>query len=362
GDAVWVLPEPLHAARASTSAPPARISRGVLMGPSWQDSAQIPSRTAGEVRGERAGHGVWSVRERPRVMGVSSPTVFRVSRTEVTPTSRPARTAVASRTGIALGVLTAVLAGAGVWFTWRVFVATAEGQRVDQAAMDGAQFGRTRLWQIAEPVLEVVSIPALGLVPVAAMTPAGPRRRWMLALQIAVLVVGANLSTQLLKYLVLDRPDLGVTYHLPNALPSGHTTAAASVAVAAILVVPPRVRPYATVVGAAYAGLTGVSTLIGQWHRPSDVVAGLLVVLAWCGVATAMSALGRRSQPRSGGARRDGDRERDRVPTRRFSTASVVVVTGGYLLAVISGAAAWTALEETRKADVLDGRAELLTA
>lgn len=297
---------------------------------------------------------VWSVRERPRVMGVSSPTVFRVSRTEVTPTSRPARAAVASRTGMALGVLTAVLAGAGVWFTWRVFVATAEGQRVDQAAMDGAQFGRTRLWQIAEPVLEVVSIPALGLVLVAAMTLAVLRRRWMLALQIAVLVVGANLSTQLLKYLVLDRPDLGVTYHLPNALPSGHTTAAASVAVAAILVVPPRVRPYATVVGAAYAGLTGVSTLIGQWHRPSDVVAGLLVVLAWCGVATALSALGRRSEARV----RDGAGE----PARRFPTPTLVVVVAGYLVTLLAGAAAWSAMVETRNAGSLDGRTELLTA
>ncbi|NLF04936.1 MAG: phosphoesterase PA-phosphatase, partial [Actinomycetales bacterium] len=80
-----------------------------------------------------------------------------------------ARTAVASRTGLVLGLLTAVLASAAVWLTWRVFVTTAEGQRVDQAAMDGAQFGRTRLWQVAEPVLEVVSVPALGIVLVAAM-------------------------------------------------------------------------------------------------------------------------------------------------------------------------------------------------
>jgi len=285
------------------------------------------------------------------------------------------RSAVASRTGVALGGLTAVVGLLAVWLTWRIFVTTAEGQRVDQAAMDGAQFGRTRLWQIAEPILEIVSIPALGIVLVATMTVAVLRRRWMLALQIAVLVVGANLSTQLLKYYVLHRPDLDVTYVLANSLPSGHTTAAASVAVAAVLVAPPRARPVATVLGGAYAGLTGVSTLVGQWHRPSDVVAALFVVLAWCGVATAMSALGRRAEPRGGrrsggGTRADGGRRPDRAPretrplqpARRFSTSALVVVLGGYLLAAIAGAAAGTALNETRHAVLLDGRTELLTA
>lgn len=303
------------------------------------------------------------------------------------------RSAVASRTGVALGALTAVVGFLAVWLTWRIFVTTAEGQRVDQAAMDGAQFGRTRLWQIAEPILEIVSIPALGIVLVATMTVAVLRRRWMLALQIAVLVVGANLSTQLLKYYVLHRPDLDVTYVLANSLPSGHTTAAASVAVAAVLVAPPRARPVATVLGGAYAGLTGVSTLVGQWHRPSDVVAALFVVLAWCGVATAMSALGRRAESRGGrrsdggtrpdgeqradgGTRSDGAPRSDRAPrpdrapretrplqpARRFSTSALVVVLGGYLLAAIAGAAAGTALNETRHAVSLDGRTELLTA
>ena len=264
------------------------------------------------------------------------------------------RVRVASRFGFVLGLATTVLSLAGVWLVWKVFVTTAEGQRVDQAAMDGAQFGRTRLWQIAEPVLEIVSVPALAIVVVAAMSIAVLRRRWMLALQIAVLVIGANLTTQGLKYLVLDRPDLGVTYVLSNALPSGHTTAAASVAVAAVLVVPPRARPYTAVIGGAYAALTGVSTLVGQWHRPSDVVAALLVVLAWCGVATMLAAMGQRSERRGG---REG-----RAPGRRFSTGTVVVVTGGYVLALVAGVAAWSAMIETRRAGSLDGRTELLTA
>lgn len=287
----------------------------------------------------------------------SSPTVFRVRTAdgaEMRGATAGARTAIASRTGLVLGLLTALVASVLTWFTWRIFVATAEGQRIDQAAMDGAQFGRNRLWQIAEPILEIVSIPALGLVLVATMTLAVLRRRWMLAVQIAVLVAGANLTTQILKHQVLERPDLGVTYALPNALPSGHTTAAASVAVAAILVVPPRARPYVTALGGAYAGLTGVSTLVGQWHRPSDVVAALLVVLAWCGIATAMSALGRRAEPRPARPRSG--------PPRRFSTPALVVVVGGYLVAALAGAAAFSALDETRSSTSVHTRTELLTA
>src|SRR5690606_9371935 len=121
----------------------------------------------------------------------------------------------------------------------------------------------------------------------------------------------------------------------------GHTTAAASVAAAAVLVVPPRARPWVMAFGAAYAGATGISTLIGQWHRPSDVVAAMFVVLAWSGIAVAISALGTRSAPRPGREPRSG-RESLAVrspgaPARRFSTPAVVVVVGGYLLAGLAG-------------------------
>ena len=144
---------------------------------------------------------------------------------------------------------------------------------------------------VAEPVLDVVSVGFIVAVLVAAMVIAVLRRRWSLALQVAVLMVGANLTTQVLKKFVLDRPDLGVEADYGNTLPSGHTTAAASVSAALLLVVPPRVRPWAAVLGAGYTTATGISTLVGQWHRPSDVVAAVLVVLAWTAIACALVAL-----------------------------------------------------------------------
>lgn len=192
---------------------------------------------------------------------------------------------------VAVGVLLAAASGAGVLATWRVFVATYTGQRVDQVAFEGARFGQGRLWRVAEPVLDVVSVPSIALVLLAAVVIALVRRRWELAVQVAVLVGGANLTTQVLKHLVLDRPRLGLGVFVENTLPSGHTTAAASVSAALVFVAPPRARPWAAVLGAAYTASTGVSTLVGQWHRPSDVVAAVLVVLAWSALACALSVL-----------------------------------------------------------------------
>ncbi len=193
----------------------------------------------------------------------------------------------------ALGLLVALASAAGVWLVWRVFVVTYTGQRVDQVVFEGARYGQGRLWRVAEPVLDVVSVPYIALVLLAAVLIATVRRRWELAVQVAVLMGGANLTTQVLKHWVLDRPDLGIAPNAANALPSGHTTAAASVSAALVFVVPPRARPWAAVLGAGYTSATGVSTLIGRWHRPSDVVAAILVVLAWSALACALTALSR---------------------------------------------------------------------
>lgn len=274
-----------------------------------------------------------------------------------------------SRLGVTLGLATAVVSTIGVWLTWRIFVATAAGQRVDHAVFEGAHYGRNRLWQVAGPVLDVVSVPYVAIVLVAAVVIAVVRRRGGLALQVALLVVGANLTTQVLKLQVFDRPDLGVTPVFSNALPSGHTTAAASVSAALVFVVPPRARPWAAVLGAVYTSLTGISTLIGAWHRPSDVVAGVLVVLAWSGLACALAAA---SQPGGAGGVPSTATGRLVLPVSPRGTrrgrgrgASGFGVGGGLLVLGVLGTAipgayamnvSWTTPHD------LDSRAELLLA
>jgi membrane-associated phospholipid phosphatase len=180
----------------------------------------------------------------------------------------------------------------GTWLTWRYLVNTGIGQRVDDAAFRGSDIGQSRLWKVAEPVLDVVSVPFIVVVLSAAALIALIRQRWLLALQVTVLVGGANVTTQVLKYAVLDRPDLADTMGAANnSLPSGHTTVAASVAAALVLVVPRQARPTVAVLAAGYAAATGVATMIGGWHRPSDVVAAMTVVLAWSGLTMIVTAL-----------------------------------------------------------------------
>jgi len=196
-------------------------------------------------------------------------------------TRQPAGATRRSRLARTTAAVVAALAAIGVWVMWRVFVATTDGQRVEELAFNGALHGQGRLWRIAEPVLDVVSVAFIVAGIGAAILVAVLRRRWGLAVQVAVLVVGANLTTQVAKHALFDRPDLLPGWTGSNALPSGHTTAAASVAAALLLAAPRAWRPAVAVLGAAYTAATGVSTLVGQWHRPSDVVAAVLVVLAW---------------------------------------------------------------------------------
>lgn len=198
----------------------------------------------------------------------------------------------------------AVLAFLGVWLTWRFFVGTPTGQRVDELAYLGATHGQNRLWRVAEPVLDVVSVAFVVAGVGAAVLVAVLRRRWVLAAQVVALVGGANVTTQVLKHGVLDRPELLPGWTGENTLPSGHTTVAGSVAVALLLVTPRAWRPVVAVLGAAYTGMTGVSTLVGQWHRPSDVVAAVLVVLGWGALVCALTPASSLDVPRPGASPR----------------------------------------------------------
>ena len=107
-----------------------------------------------------------------------------------------------------------------------------------------------------------------------------------------VAVAGANLTTQILKYQFLWRPDFNITERWDNAntLPSGHTTMAASAAVALILLSGRRWRPLSAWAGGLFTVAMGYSTLVCQWHRPSDVLAGIFVPVAWGALAVAGGA------------------------------------------------------------------------
>jgi membrane-associated phospholipid phosphatase len=183
----------------------------------------------------------------------------------------------------------ALAAAVGMHLTWWVFVATRAGQQVEEYAFDGAAHGQYRLWTIARPVLDVVSVSFVVLGIVAAMTVCAVRRRWVLAAQVAVLIAGSNGTTQIVKHWIYDRPHLLPGWNRPNSLPSGHTTVAMSVSVGLLIAVPRTWRPTVAVLGAGWTAATGISTLVGQWHTPADVVAAVLIVGVWGALVCALT-------------------------------------------------------------------------
>jgi membrane-associated phospholipid phosphatase len=180
-------------------------------------------------------------------------------------------------------LLISMLAGLGLLATYHVFVRTISGQWLDTAAMLGTEVHHARLEELLSRVLNATTLTSLVLVCVIAAAVGVVRKRADLAIAAAVLVLAGNATTQLLKDW-LPRPTLdGLTY--PNSLPSGHTTAAASVAFALVVVLPAALRGPAALVGAGYTAAIAIGTVWARWHRPSDIIAALLVVLAWGALA-----------------------------------------------------------------------------
>jgi membrane-associated phospholipid phosphatase len=115
----------------------------------------------------------------------------------------------------------------------------------------------------------------------------------------ALVVAGANVTTQVLKVALAHpryQPVLGHDQMGAVAFPSGHATAAASIAIAWLFVVPRRLLPVTAAIGAISALAVGISVTILGWHYPSDVLGGYLVASGW-GFATL--ALVRASRPPS---------------------------------------------------------------
>ena len=141
-------------------------------------------------------------------------------------------------------------------------------------------------------------------------------------------VAGSAVTTQLLK-VVLAHPRVqpAVGHGIgPVSFPSGHATAAMSMAIALVLVVPRRHRWAAVILGAAYAIAISVTVIILGWHYPSDVLAGTLVATGFGFLA--LAAL------RAGGLpdRRPG--HRDRRAAQPSPVLEVCLALAGVALAV----------------------------
>jgi membrane-associated phospholipid phosphatase len=180
-----------------------------------------------------------------------------------------------------------------------VALGSATGQRLDRRAMDALSSPQRTTHRLIE-VMSLVSVWSVALVLAGCVVLALLRRRVAAAVAAMVLVAGANITTQVLKYDVLTRPDIGLG--TTNSLPSGHTTVALSLALAGVLVAPAALRSLVALLGSGGATLIGAGTVVGRWHRPGDVVAGVAVCLLWAALALAVLALLRRDGPAPGRA------------------------------------------------------------
>lgn len=180
-------------------------------------------------------------------------------------------------------LLAALALLAGVIVVQRLFVTTNTGQILEFAALESASATLPDLHDTLSRMLQYLP-QAVGVVAILAFIVLTVyRRRWLASLIAVGTFAGANLSTQLLKNFLFDRPMLGngVPYYTGNSLPSGHTTFAAAAVIALFLVVAPRWRPAVAFVGALFATSVGAGTFLEAWHRPADMVAAYLVAGIW---------------------------------------------------------------------------------
>ena len=220
--------------------------------------------------------------------------------------------------------------GAGLLLlTWLLAFHVGVFGRADQSIYAGfGGLGRPRVDPVARFVARLCSpVPYVffGIFPPLV---AVVRRRPRLALASAAILLGANVTTQLLKPL-LAHPRAhellgGAPPVAPASWPSGHATAAMALALSFVLVMPARLRPLTAGLGAAFAVAVSYSFLTLGWHYPSDVFGGFLVAGIWASLTlAALSAV------RSGRAHRA---EADRVSVRDALMAPAAVLIGALVL------------------------------
>jgi len=185
----------------------------------------------------------------------------------------------------------AALAVAALVLLYVVAVGTSEGIALDAnsvVALDPV--AAPRVYEATQSLLDTVSVVSIALFGAAVAAVALLRRRAELALGALALIAAANVTTQLLKPALgrVDPTGGDIQRLLPGAFPSGHTTVAASLAAALVLVSPGGLRVLAAALGAAYAAGVGVATVLLGWHYPSDVAGGYLVVAFWAFLVVAV--------------------------------------------------------------------------
>lgn len=192
--------------------------------------------------------------------------------------------------------LFAALAGAiGLATTGAIALLSPYAQAHDRATLEGfTALSHTRAAPLANSIAHLVDPSRYVLVGLAFVAIALFRGRPRLALAVPLIMLVAVASAELLKPLI-DATRGGGDWLTSGSKvgdgswPSGHATAAMTVALCGVLVSPPSLRAFAVALGTTLTVGVSYSILLLHWHFPSDVLGGLL--LAGTCVALGVAAL-----------------------------------------------------------------------
>lgn len=167
--------------------------------------------------------------------------------------------------------------------TYLAAVWTKQGQTFEDGALHGAKLMPAIDMTSASDELRIISVASLGLAIVVIGVTGAVRGGLKLAVAGAGTIVGSVLTTELLKKVVLPRPILvptpeGIAH---NSFPSGHTTIAMSIMVAALIVSSYRLRGWVMFFVMTWSTAIGAATIAAHWHRLSDTIGANCVALTW---------------------------------------------------------------------------------
>jgi membrane-associated phospholipid phosphatase len=183
-------------------------------------------------------------------------------------------------------LLAALACAAGLLWIWVIAFHTDWGVAADDRVHEAFRTLNSHAVNVvALKVTKAGDVPWFAPAAVLLTAAAALRGGWRLALAAAAVLVGTNVTTQVLQQVTATPRH---PFFLPEASwPSGHTTAFAALAVVLGLVAPWRLRWLAELAGAAAVVLMGCSTLVLGTHHLSDLVGAVLVVGLWAGLAAA---------------------------------------------------------------------------
>ncbi|MFF4249112.1 phosphatase PAP2 family protein [Streptomyces sp. NPDC001822] len=205
----------------------------------------------------------------------------------------PGATAETGPVRTARPLLRALLCLLGLLAVYLIAVCTPSGQRAENALFNdngakpawiydwsGMAYGSAALPPLDDTAMTTL---AVGMAVIAVVTLV--RRCWWhgcAATGVAVVTLG---GTEMLSKVLLPRPDLidAPDVLIDPSFPSGHAAIPAGLALGAVLVASPRVRPYATVAGMLWLAVAAGAVQATYQHRPSDVLgAALLACACYC--------------------------------------------------------------------------------